>query len=240
MVFCHFVNIGEYGENPVDSKKNGEENSFVEHFPTADCATQKNVMKQPVLITSVLILILMAGKLPAQENDSITYQRDHDHLAQAGLSFGYFGSGYTGTRTGLTVPLSFSYETYFTDHISGGGFLGYASYKYEGVNDDTYGWTFFDFGARASYHFIHLLNEHTEANIDPEKFDFYVTAMLIFETRSFSSDGGYYDDYYENDFNLIFGPVAGFRYKFSDRFSAYFEGGRGTFGFGTLGITMMF
>jgi len=200
-------------------------------------------MKRIFLFTLVCIFtVVISLKSNAQGDapDTLTYERNYSQILQAGISVGYYGYGYTGNRVGLTIPLTAAYETYFGDHISGGGFLGYASYKYEGVNGNQYGWTFFDFGFRASYHYIHILNELTESSIDPSKFDFYITVMLIFENRSYSSDSDYYSGFYDSEFDVIFGPVAGFRYKFSDRFAAYFEGGRGTFGYGTIGVSLMF
>ena len=195
-----------------------------------------------IFILGFIFTLIVSSKSIAQGNDpdTLSYDRDYSQILQSGISFGYYGYGYVGNRVGLTLPLTVAYETYFGEHISGGGFLGYASYKYEGVNGNEYGWTFFDFGFRASYHYIHILNELTESNVDPKKFDFYVTVMLIFENRSYSSDSDYYSGFYDNEFDVIFGPVAGFRYKFSDRFAAYFEGGRGTFGYGTLGVSLMF
>lgn len=191
------------------------------------------------LLISLFTLISFQSQAQ-EEKDTLAYERPYSQILQAGFSFGYFGYGYVGNRTGFTLPLSASYETYFGDHISGGGFIGYASYKYEGFDGNEYGWTFLDFGVRASYHYVHILNEITDASFDPAKVDFYITLMLIFENRSFSSDSDFYSGYYDNEFDVILGPVAGVRYKFSESFAAFFEGGRGTFGYGTLGVSMMF
>jgi hypothetical protein len=188
-----------------------------------------------------LMVVIFSGSLKAQESDmESNYQRPYNQLLQGGFSFGYYGYGYVGTRTGFTLPLSVAYETYLGENFSGGGFLGYSSYRYEGFSDYQYRWTFLDFGVRASYHYIPLLNEITDAEIDQEKWDFYVSLMLIFERRSFSSTDEYYQDYYNDGFHTSLGSVAGFRYKFSDALAVYFEGGRGSFGYGNLGVTLMF
>ena len=199
------------------------------------------MMKHFVLTFALLAWILLAFNLRAQESDTVqTYERPYSQLLQGGFSFGYYGYGYVGNRVGFTLPLSAAYETFVADEISAGGFIGYSSYRYEGVSDYRYRWTFLDFGARASYHYIPLLNELTDAEIDQEKWDFYISLMLIFERRSFSSSDDFYEGYYDDKFATTLGSVAGFRYKFSNNLAAYFEGGRGTFGYGTLGVTLMF
>lgn len=191
----------------------------------------------------LLMAFLMAFSLNIKaqpDADTTEYQRSYNNILQAGFSFGYYGYGYVGSRVGFTLPVSASYETYFGEHFSGGGFLGYASYKYEDINSFEYGWRFIDFGVRASYHYLHFFNKVTRAGLDQNKFDFYVSLMLIFEARNYYSDDTFYANYYDNDFNVALGPVAGFRYKFSDKFATFFEGGRGTFGYGTIGISYMF
>jgi len=187
----------------------------------------------------ILFLAVAAAGLRAQDEVNIN-SRNEGSLFQAGISFGYFGYGYVGSRTGFTVPITAAYEKYFDEHISGGGFIGYASYGYEDSNDNGYRWTFLNFGARASYHYIHFLNDALEMDIDEEKYDFYISLMLMFESRSFSSSDDFYDDFYDNEFGVNLGPVAGFRYHLNDSFSLYFEGGRGTFGYGTFGVTAYF
>lgn len=186
-------------------------------------------------------LIIMALSLTAhtQEMPDNSF-RENNSLLQAGISFGYYGYGYVGNRTGFSVPLSLTYEKKFKNHISGGAFVGYANYSYKGYNDYEYGWTFLDFGARASYHYIHFLNNALDMEIDTEKYDFYLTLMLIFESRTYSASDDYYDDYYENDFDVSLGTVAGFRYHLNNKWSLFFEGGRGTFGYGTFGVTAYF
>ncbi len=194
-------------------------------------------MKKPILL--ILMLVVASMGIKAQ-GESITKTRTDGSLLQAGISFGYLGYGYVGNRTGFSVPITAAYEKYFEEHISGGGFLGYASYGYEGYSDYKYRWTFLNFGARASYHYIHFLNDALEMDIDEEKYDFYISLMLIFESRSFTSTDDYYDDFYDNELAINLGPVAGFRYHLNDSFSLYFEGGRGTFGYGTFGVTAYF
>lgn len=186
----------------------------------------------------LLLIVFTAFTIKAQEKQMDA--QNSGSLLQAGISFGYYGYGYAGTRSGFSIPLSVSYEKYFSDYVSGGVFAGYAHYGYEGYNNYEYDWTFIDFGARASYHYIHFLNDALDMNIDTDKYDFYLAAMLIFESRSFNSTSDYYNDFYEDDFNVSLGTVAGFRYHLGDKFSLFFEAGRGTFGYGTFGVTTYF
>ncbi len=201
-------------------------------------------------VFSLIVLVTLLGIQPivAQEDDlseedkssSEKFERNYQNIFQGGASFGYWGYGYIGNRVGISVPLTVAYEKYFHDYISAGGFLGYASYKYEDLNNQRYGWTFIDFGARASFHYIHFLNEQLDMDIDADKFDFYLTAMLIFESRSFSAEDDVYENYYDNELGVNIGTVAGFRYRFNNSLSVYFEGGRGTFGYGTFGVSYFF
>ncbi len=197
-------------------------------------------MKQIILVMTALALLFSVQTSAQESEEAGQYERPYSQLIQGGFSFGYYGYGYVGSRTGFTLPVSASYETFVADDISAGGFLGYSSYRYQGYSNYEYKWSFLNFGVRGSYHYIPLLNELTDAEIDQSKWDFYISLMLIFERRSYSSSDDYYEDYYQDDFNMNLGSVAGFRYKFSDFLSLYFEGGRGSFGYGNLGVTLMF
>jgi hypothetical protein len=76
--------------------------------------------------------------------------------------------------------------------------------------------------------------------MDEEKLDLYATLLLGFETYSW--DYGDYNGSLVNDDNgrLIIGPVVGVRYFFNPKFGAFFEAGRGAFGYGTLGVSAKF
>jgi hypothetical protein len=196
-------------------------------------------MKSFGLFALVAVFALISHPAKSQDTSAV-FTREYNRIFQGGTSFGYYGYGYIGDRVGFTLPLSVAYEQYVDDHISVGGFLGYSRYRYEGYNNNRYGWTFFNFGPRASFHYLHLLNDLFDQDLKAQKWDFYVSLLLNFESRSFSADSDYYADEYTDSFRMWLGPVAGFRYRFSDNFSAYFEGGRGVFGYGTLGVSYFF
>ena len=188
----------------------------------------------------MLLLLIFSLSGLAQSDLPETSFRGNSQFLQPGISLGYYGYGYVGSRTGFSLPLSLVYEKNFGNNISGGGFIGYARYAYQGTSDYKYSWTFLNFGARASYHYIPFLNDALDMDIDSEKYDFYLTLMLYFENRSFSSSDDFYQGRYDNESNAGLGSVAGFRYHLNNKWSLFFEGGRGTFGYGTFGVTAYF
>lgn len=193
-------------------------------------------MKKIILAATVF---LMALSIQAQDLPEDSF-RGNSQFLQPGISLGYYGYGFTGSRTGFSIPLSLVYEKDFGNNLSGGGFAGYARYAYQGTSDYKYSWTFMNFGIRASYHYIPFLNDALDMDIDSEKYDFYLTLMLFFENRSFNATDDYYEGRYDNKTTGGLGSVAGFRYHLSDSWSLFFEGGRGTFGYGTFGVTAYF
>jgi hypothetical protein len=64
--------------------------------------------------------------------------------------------------------------------------------------------------------------------------------MLYLENRNYNASDDYYAGRYNNKTTGGLGSVAGFRYHLNDSWSLFFEGGRGTFGYGTFGVTAYF
>lgn len=197
-------------------------------------------MKKLVITLIAACLSLLVWAQEPEESSETT--KDYTQIAQAGISLGYYGYGYSGTRTGFSLPLSVAYERYIKENISVGAFVGFVRYGYDYTYLNTtykYSWTFFDVGGRASYHYLDLLNEIAELSIDTDKYDFYVSLLLGLEFRSYSSNDEFDIDY-ENQTEFIGGGIAGFRYHLSDQFSVFAEGGRGLFGYGTFGVSYRF
>lgn len=136
-----------------------------------------------------------------------------DVLLNAGIGLGYYFAG--------GVPLLLSAEFAVNDVFSVGPYLGYTSYNYNyGFGGYRYKYTFFDIGARASYHFSELFE------IRNEKVDVYGGAFLGFVISSFSGDTFTgYDDPYAGGLRL--GIHAGARYYFSEKVAGYGELGYG-------------
>lgn len=166
------------------------------------------------------------------------YQKG-DIAVNAGITFGLIGYGYGlyGSSSGFP-PLSVNAEYSINDKFAVGPYVGLytRSYKYgSGYNDR---FTALSFGARGTFHATPFLNETLNLSIDEEKIDLYGTVILGFESYSWNFDekyGGNY--YYSNGSRIIFGPILGVLYNLNPSLGIFFEGGRGAFGYGTLGVT---
>jgi len=171
-------------------------------------------------------------------NIELSYNKG-DMLLQGGISLGYYGYGYSGTRTGFTLPLTASFEYGISEYISAGPYAGFARWSYK-YYDYKYSWSFISIGARGSFHYTSFFNEIFDTELDETKYDLYVTLIAGFEIRNFTSSDEFLNDYYSNDVSGVFGPMMGIKYYFNPSFSAYIEGGRGAFGYGNFGVSMKF
>ncbi len=164
-----------------------------------------------------------------------------DKIFMAGISFGGYSYGYLGGRSVSVPPLTAALELGIHENFSVGPYVGYASWSYD-YTSINYSWNFLAVGARGSLHYVPLLNEALDLSLDEEKMDFYVSLLvgMEFQTYSGESFGGILGDGYANNSRFRLGPVLGFKYKFNDKFGVYFEGGRGAFGYGTLGVAIHF
>jgi hypothetical protein len=193
-----------------------------------------------ILFLIVTVFIAGTGDLPAQIRNRINY--DNNNILGGGLSFGYFNYGYIGSRSIGFLPTSFYLEMGLDDNLTAGPFLGYArwNYRYTGFAEPyNYTWSFTNFGVRGSWHVTGLLNDAFGASIDESRTDWYLTLLLGFEYRRYTIETGALEDHYDNKFNLLLGPLAGVRYYFGTRMAAYAEAGRGTFGFLSIGLSVM-
>jgi hypothetical protein len=179
-----------------------------------------------------------------------------DRLISGGIGLSNYNRGYAGTRAGGFIPVFAAMEFGVHKYISVGPYLAYTNYKYEyGMfRQDRYYYQYshnhLGIGARASFHYVPLLNEHLDFNLNANKLDFYVTlqAGLAFSSTSFRTNDPDFDENYENfrrnarssSQYTTFGPLFGFRYMFTEKFGAFIEGGRGAFGYATLGVSGKF
>ena len=160
-----------------------------------------------------------------------------DLALNAGFSFGLigYGYGYYGSASGF-LPLSVNVEYSLNDKWAIGPYLGFFSRSY-GSGD--FRFTALSFGGRGTFHASSFLNENLDMNIS-EKVDIYASLLLGVETLSWKYRDESISGYYSNGSRVIFGPTVGVRYQFTPKFGAFFEAGRGAFGFGTLGVTGKF
>ncbi|MEJ8803272.1 hypothetical protein [Pontibacter sp. H249] len=190
-------------------------------------------MKKSIFALLALVLVLAGQSAFAQKK---AYEQG-DYILNAGVSLGYYGYGYVGSRSGGFLPLTASLEKGIHEHISVGPYVGYASWKYKGSGYN-YSWNFTSVGVRGTFHAVSLLNETLDMSINENKIDLYGTLMAGLEFRSFSGDEFLED--YANETNFFVGPVLGAKYKFNDKIGSFIEGGRGAFGYSTLGVSVNF
>lgn len=198
------------------------------------------------LCTIFAILALFSYSAQAQSTvrvdgggGNLAYNKG-DKIFLAGISFGSYGYGYLGGRNVGVPPISAALELGIHENFSVGPYVGYASWNY-GYTGFDYSYNFLAVGARGSFHYVPLLNEALDLSLDEEKLDFYVTLLVGLEFRTYSGDnfGGALGGY-GNDTQFRIGPALGFKYKFNDKFGVFFEGGRGAFGYGTIGVAIHF
>lgn len=165
-----------------------------------------------------------------------------DLTGSAGFSFGLigYGFGYAGSSSIGFPALSANVEYSLDDRFAVGPYLGYfsRSYSYSSYRDR---FSVISFGGRGTFHASSSLNEWIGLSIDEEKWDLYATVLLGFEIYRWNYDDTFDSSIYNHSTGrLIFGPVLGARYYFNPALGVYFEAGRGTFGWGTLGVSAKF
>lgn len=201
----------------------------------------KNIVS---LFALVSILSLTANNAFSQsDSDSEKPDRElsywkGDNIAYAGVSLLNFKWGWAGTRSTSIPPLTLAYELGIHEYISVGPFVSFGrwNYSYPSYNSD-YSYTYYSMGAKASFHFLTLLSEELDASMDDSDLDMYITLHVgpQFGVSSWKNERQANTEL-DNDFNFLFNPVLGIRYELNESIGIYFEAGRGSFGWGTIGI----
>lgn len=156
-------------------------------------------------------------------------------LGLIGYGYGYFGSNYSGF-----LPLTLNVEYSVTEQLAFGGYIGIYSRRYKYGAGESIRLSNFTVGARATFHGTALLNDAFGSDMDVERLDIYATVLLGVRTERWNYDNannGSFVGYYDNRTRLVFGPSLGIRYWFTPQIGAFLEGGRGAFGFATLGVS---
>lgn len=157
----------------------------------------------------------------------------------AGISVGSYGYGWAGTRSISIPPVSAYVEIGLHEYITAGPFVGFNRWNYRYTNW-SYAWTFIHAGLRGSFHYTGILNELIDGDIDETKLDLYVTLMGGLQLRNYSSTSAGFTDHYSNQVRVFLGPVAGARYYFADNIAVFLEGGYGSLGALTGGLSFRF
>lgn len=141
-----------------------------------------------------------------------------------------------------TLPVLASLEVGINEYLSFGGYIGFHSYGWDyrtSVGSYDYAYRRFGYGVRGSFHYLYLINDLLDLELDEKHIDLYATIMIGLNTRSETrkEPGLTTTDVRTNG---SFGTLLGFRYMFNNTFGAYLEGGRGSLGFANIGLTLKF
>lgn len=160
-------------------------------------------------------LVLLVVSLGITSSFAQTYSKG-DKLLNVGIGLG----------GGFGTPIGLSYEHGFSDKISGGAYVAYASETVPmGFGDFKY--TYILTAARASYHF----------DFGVEKLDPYLGAILGYNIASVKWSGGTLPAGTDSGSGVIYGGHAGARYLFSEKIGVFAEAG---YGIGTLNVGLTF
>ncbi|WP_291722274.1 porin family protein [Bernardetia sp.] len=158
-----------------------------------------------LFVSSILSLLFVFTLSSAQAQYE---QGQLDVNLGVGLLPTFFGSG----TSQAIPPVGLSVEYGVTDNISVGGYAAYASTKIDGFDDWGYNYTIL--GARGAYHF----------NVNNERFDPYVGALLGYNIVSFTGD----DDFTgATASGFAWSGFLGARYRFTDNIGVFGELGYG-------------
>ena len=181
----------------------------------------------------IYYLLLSAFLLFSSSATAQVFEGKGDLSVNAGLSLGVIGYGYGGLGSaGFAVPLTANLNYGIHEMFSVGPYLAYMGRSYGSTTLSAFG-----FGAQGTFHASPFLNENLDLNINEEKVDVYAKLVLGYENYSWSYDGQRDYDWAGDSGGVDFGTVLGVRYMFNEKVGAYAEGGRGTFGLLTLGVS---
>ncbi len=202
-------------------------------------------MKKLISIQVVILAILLVGFTNNASAQGQKAFEKGDVSLNMGISFGLIGYGYGYGNRSFPVPLSANLEFGINEYIGVGGYVGYLGVNYENTFSSynyKYSLKTFSFGVQGVFHGSTFLNEALSMDIDDKKVDYYAKLLLGIETTSWKFQGSsIYDTYSpKNSSRAVFGPALGVRYLFSPNFGVYVEGGRGAFGWFTLGASLKF
>jgi hypothetical protein len=196
-------------------------------------------MRKILLIMMVALMALPVYELNAQRETGISYRSRN--LFGAGMSLVSFRYGYTGSRDIGFPPVSGFMEIGLHDNFTAGPFLGYARYDYfyDGFAQTwDYSWSFTNGGVRGSLHVTRFLNNTLGFGINENRTDWYLTFILGIEYRQYSTRTTAFEDQYNNEFNFLWGPMAGVRYYLGNHLAFHFEAGRGNLGLFNFGLSL--
>jgi len=171
------------------------------------------------IIGTFLLFFVVSGSLFAQDKGGLVYQKGQKDL-NIGVGLGSF--------YGLPIGASLDYG--YTDKISIGGYVGYATKTEEmAVYNSKFKWNYTAYlvGARGAYHFYNT-----------NKIDAYGGLMLGYYFGSVKFEGTGSAGIPEPEYGgIAYSGFIGGRYRFTDKFGAFAELGYGI-AYLQVGLTM--
>lgn len=164
-----------------------------------------------------LLLVFMCFAQLSQAQDKAFDKGALDINAGIGLLPTFYGS--YATSKGLPLNLAVDYGVH--QNISVGGYLGYASAKYQYSNFWSWKYTYTIIGIRGAYHFA----------IKDPKIDLYAGLMLGYNIARYkdTSTGNTFgtSNSYAAGGGVTYSAFGGARYRFTPKFGAFAELGYG-------------
>ena len=193
-------------------------------------------MKKIILTLYFIFSLLLIAMNPARSQGVF---KKGDISVNAGFGLGLIGYAYPAYgSSGFPLPLTANVEFGITNHIGLAPYLGYLSRSY-GSPGSMYKFSSFAFGGQANIHLSPIINNIFDQGINEDKVDYYARLIIGYESYSWNYEGGTLNTGYYNDHGrVVFGPVLGVRYMLIKHFGVYAEGGRGVFGWLTLGVSL--
>ncbi|MDN5203613.1 hypothetical protein QQ008_19650 [Fulvivirgaceae bacterium BMA10] len=161
-------------------------------------------MKKAIVLLFVFTAVFCLN--PTESNAQAFQNGDINLGAGIGIGSRLVGNG--------GLPLAFHAEKGFTDAISAGLYLAFASYNYS-----YWKYTYFIIGARGAYHFAGLIDI-------PDALDLYAGLMLFYQNVSIKVRQ---DTFFNasSPGSVSLGAYAGARYYFTDKIAGFAELGTG-------------
>lgn len=183
------------------------------------------------LLISILLLSIVNFTSVAQDAFS-----DDEVSIDLGLNLLQHEYEY-GELSGLNFPVNVRLNYGKTDWLSIGPYAGFVQNNYDGFYGQ-FVWRIYTLGGQAKMHFVPILDDLFDIDIDDDKWDIFFLAGAGAEYWTFSSE-----EYRSLDGNFVdfnYTITLGLKYMFAEKWGLFAEGGRSAFGTFNIGISKTF
>lgn len=173
----------------------------------------------------IVCLLFTTVELSGSDKAENPYFGPKTNYLSIGTGFGLYAGGY---GYGFSMPIMATLDHKIDDQFSAGIYGAYwaASWDYSYWGDYRFRST--HLGVRASFHFIDILTDLFERDLDKEKYDLFITPWLGYNARSakWTSIDGTQIPNTVNFRNRFQGGISiGGRYQVKSKFGVFFESG---------------